>query len=358
VKAESAVGDQAEVRLRELEREAAATRSLYESFLARFKETQEQHQILQPDARVISPAQVPDRPSSPSVKLFAAVGLITSLVCGGVLALLLEQLDRSMRTGAQVERLLRVPALGLVPKVTGLGRDDRLHAYILQRPRSAFAEGIRGLYTQTRLAPPAGDRPPGVILVTSALPGEGKTTVAASLAAFAADLQHGTLLIDLDLRRPSVANEFAMRPEVGVVEVVAGEVRLEDAVYRDESTGLDFLLMPSSHANATAPLTPERLGAVLREARGRYDYVVVDSPPLLGVSDAKTLATLVDATIFVIRWEHTKQDAAVAAMKELRDVAANVAGAVLTQVDMKRHARLGYGDAGQYYSRYKKYYEN
>jgi succinoglycan biosynthesis transport protein ExoP len=355
-KSKSSLTDQASLKLRDLEREAAANRSLYEAFLSRLKQTEEQQQIVQEDARVISPAQAPGSPSSPSPKLFAAVGFTASLVLGSVLALLLEQLDNGVRHGRQVEQLLQVPSFGLVPKVTGMKRGQRLHRYLLDQPRSAYAEGVRALYTRIHMANV--NRPFKVILVTSALPGEGKTSLSISLAVFAAQLQRKVLLVGLDLRRPRLAKEFDLHPEVSAVEMVASGALLAEVVCRNEHTGVDVLADAHSHSNLTAVLTSRHLSAVLGQARARYDLVIIDTPPVLGVSDAKVLVPHADAVAFVVQWEKTKRDAAQAALKELSDVRANVIGAVLNQVDMKRHASYGYGDAGQYYHKYALYYKN
>jgi polysaccharide biosynthesis transport protein len=147
-----------------------------------------------------------------------------------------------------------------------------------------------------------------------------------------------------------------MRPETGIAKVVAGGALIEDVVRKDEQTGVDVLAVTHSHGNLTAMLTSRHLDALLQQARAHYDLVIIDTPPVLGVTDAKALVPQVDAVAFVIQWEKTKQDAAQAALKELCDVGANVAGAVLNQVDVKRHASYRYGDAGQYYSRYSTYY--
>jgi succinoglycan biosynthesis transport protein ExoP len=351
---ESAVTAQAEVQLRELEREAAANRLLYEDFLMRLKETEEQEHLVQADARVISPAQVPDRPSSPSPQLFAFVGFTGSIVLGSILAVLLEQVDSSLRSTRQIEDLLRVPGLGLVPEVTEF--HSSLRQYLTDNPHSAYAEALRALYVRLRLSNI--DQPPKVLLVTSALPAEGKTCLAAGLAASASQLQQKTILVDLDLRRPNVGREFSLRSDVGVVELIAGEALLVDAVQRDEESGVDVLGVARRHNNPVALLTSRRLDLLLQELREHYDCVVIDMPPVLGIADATALSQAVDAVVIVLRWERTKRDAARAALKELEDVSANIVGAVLNQVNMKKHAYYGYGDAGQYYGQFSRCYRN
>ena len=352
-KGQTAVTRQAQVQLRELERELAANRSLYETLLIRLKETEQQQEIVQADARLISPAQLPDAPSSPSPKLFAMVGFTASLVIGSMLALLLEQLDNTLRTGRQVEELLGLRSLGLVPKLADARPRTRLHGHMVDDPQSAYAEAVHALHTQ--LCRADGERPaPATILVTSALPGEGKTSLAASLAVFAVQLGHKTLLVDLDLRRPAVAREFAVQPEADVLAVVAGTVPLEHAVVQDPHSGLDLLAAEDDHGNPITLLTSKRLLAVLRAARERYDQVIIDTPPVLGLPDVKALSPAADAIVFVVHWDRTRRDAAAAALKQLADVSAPVSGVVLNQVDMKKHASYAYGDATQYYVEYGK----
>jgi len=353
-KGHSALTGQAQVALRELERKASAERSLYENFLVRLKETEAQQEIIRPDARIVSPAEVPGAPSSPSPMVFAFVGFTGSLVLGSILAVLLEQLDTSLRSGRQLESLLGVRSLGLVPAVTE--NDASLHDYFASKPDSAYAEGVRSVYTQIRWA--QAESPPKVILVTSALPGEGKTSLAGSLAMCAAQVQQRALLVDLDLRRPAIAERFGLESDAGILELLADDVYFEDVAQSDPHTGIDILAAAERTKSPSGLLTSNRLQRLLQEARERYDLIVVDTTPVLGIADAKMLASSVDAVVFVIRWERTKRDAARSALEELADVADNVVGAVLNNVDMKRHAYYAYGDSGQYYLKYSRYYQN
>jgi polysaccharide biosynthesis transport protein len=266
----------------------------------------------------------------------------------------MEQLDTRLRSTRQVEELLEVPSLGLVPNVAGLGVP--LRQYLTDRPESAYAQAMRALYAQLQLTEVEGAF--RVLLVTSALPGEGKTSLAASLAACAAELQGRTVLLDLDLRRPKVAREFGFEPRVGVVELLEGELGLEDAIWHDADGGVDVLPVAGNHPNPFSLLTSARLTNLLKQLDAHYDCVIIDSPPVLGVPDAKTLAGAADAIVFVLHWDRTTRAAAQAALKELRPFCTRVAGAVLSRVDLKRHARYSYGDAGQYYMQYSTYYRD
>ena len=356
VKSNRAAENQATVRLRELEREAAAQRGLYESMLARYQQTQTQEGLLQPDARVIYPAPVPWDPSTPSPMIFVAVGFTASAVFGCMLALLMEQLDKSLRSGRQIESVLQVPCLGLVPKVAGLRRHQSAHAYLRQKQRSIYAVSIRALYVSI-LMDQTGP-PPKVILVTSGLPGEGKTSLAASLAVLTAQSGKKTVLVDLDFWHPQVARQFGARSGYGVEEVIAAGRPLEGALVLADPGGLDILPATARSANPAGLIASQELRRLLDELRERYDCIVLNSPPLLGPADAAILSLYADTTLLVVQWQRTNRDAAGAALKSLRDLSANVAGAVLTQVNSKKHARYRYGDALQYSEQCGRYYSN
>ncbi|MCX8100507.1 MAG: polysaccharide biosynthesis tyrosine autokinase [Geminicoccaceae bacterium] len=345
-----------DVQLRQLEREAQASRQLYESFLQRFKETSEQKGIIESDARVIQVASPPEKPSSPGPVLFGAVGFIASLMLGTLLALLLERLDSGLRTARQVETHLGIPALGLVPRVDRLKRRQKPHQYLLAKPLSAYAESIRAIFTSLKLSNV--DDPPKVVLVTSSLPQEGKTTLALSLATFAARSSQRVLLLDLDLRHPSIHRDLGIEPRIGFIELMAGEASLADVIVHDEETDIDLLPVKKQTANPTDILGSNKMVSLIAELRSRYDFVVIDSAPLLGVTDTKVASLLADKVLFITQWEKTNVETARNGLSHLFEAKASVAGAVLTQVDIKKHATYGYGDVGQYYGKYQRYYVN
>ncbi len=344
------------VRLRQLEREAQASRQLYEAFLQRFKETREQAEVVKSDARVISEAAPPESPSTPGPTLFAAVGFVGSSMLGVLLALLLERLDSGLRSGRQIEAELGLPFFGLVPKLERLKRNQKPHQYLMEKPLSAYAEAIRSIFTSLQLSDV--DEPPKLVLVTSSIPQEGKTTLAVSLAVFAARSSQRTLLMDLDLRHPSIQRELGFEPETGFVEYMAGERELEEVIRHHRETGVDYLPIRKQTPNPTDLLGSRKMKQLLAELKEKYDFVVIDSAPLLGVTDSRILARLADKVLFAVRWDKTDAETARNALDTLRDVRADIAGAVLTLVDVKKHAQYGYGDVGQYYGKYQKYYHN
>ncbi|WP_035484344.1 GumC family protein [Geminicoccus roseus] len=346
----------AEIRLRELQRQADASRALYEQFLQRSKETREQQQLIEADAKIISVAAPPDKPSTAGPRLFGAVGFAGSLVVGSLLSLLLERRDRGLRSSRQIERLLGQQPLALVPRLDRLKRNQKPHQYLMAKPLSAYTESIRSVLTTLKLS--SIDNPPKVILVTSSLPQEGKSTFVASLATFAARSQKKVILVDLDLRHPSVARELGRPVAAGIVEFMVGDRTLDEVVQHDPASGLDFLPVKRQTANPTDLLDSQKMRLLIETLRQTYDYVFLDCAPVMSVTDSRVAALLADQVVFCVRWSKTPQDAVTLSFETLRQTNVPIGGVVVTQVDVKKHAQYGYGDVAQYYGKYQDYYVN
>lgn len=354
IQGKSGQGMVAEVGLRELEREAASTKQLYESFLQRYKETREQQQILDSDAKVLSAAQRPAEPSTPGLPIFLAVGFVASSLLGSMGALMLERMDKGLRSAEDVEQRLGLLRVGLIPQIREISPHRSTWRHLKDKPLSVFAESVRGVGTAIRFADV--DKPARTILVTSSVPGEGKSTLAQSLAVVTASADHRVLLLDLDTRRPTQAKTFGVEPANGIVELLGGEASFEDTVVHHEPTGVDLILVRRRPTNPAALMESRKLKAFIEQAQQSYDYVVIDTPPVLGVNDALLLCPLADAVVFVAQWAETKHQLAYNAVQALRSARAKILGVVLTKVDIKKHKRYGYGDAGEYYGTYTKYY--
>ena len=354
---ETRVGQQnrSEVQLRALEREANANRTLYETFLNRFKETSEQQGIQQPDARVISRADIPMAPSFPKKSLFIGVAMFGSIFIGIGLIALIENLDHGFRSMVQIEQMMGVASLGLVPAIgSGRGRKEP-HNYILKNPVSAFGESVRALYTGLLLSNV--DNPPKVVLVTSALPGEGKTTLSASLARMVSRMiNKNVILVDCDLRRPQMHTKFGLPQKPGLVEYLAGEASLNDVLRRDRASNALVLVAGRATTNSMDLLSSDQFKDLLAKLGNAADLVVLDSSPVMAVSDSRMLSRLADKTVFVVRWAETRREVAMAGLKQITDAGSQIAGVVLSMVNVSQHARYGYGDSGTYYGRYRKYY--
>ncbi|MDX6750725.1 polysaccharide biosynthesis tyrosine autokinase [Geminicoccaceae bacterium 1502E] len=342
------------VKLQELERRAETSRQIYQNFLQRYQETSEQEKLVEPDARIVAVASPPTAPSTPSPRLFLLGGFTVALLGGSLLALLLERLDKGIRSSREVEALLGLSTLALVPRLERLRRGQKPYQYLVDKPLSAYSEAIRSVYTAIRLG--SVDRPSKLVLVTSSLPEEGKTTLAVSLATLAARSNRKVLLIDLDLRHPSVHRELGWQVPAGLVEHMAGDRLLEEVIQHDAETGLDFLPIRAQTTNPMDLLESQKLRELLETCRQRYELVILDSAPVASVTDARLLSIMVDKVVFVLQWHQTVASAAQDSVRALREAGADIAGTVLTQVDLARHAQYGYGDIGQYYARSRKYY--
>ncbi len=361
IRGETGESGQAMIQLRELEREAEANRSVYESFLNRFKETSQQQDLQVPDSRIISPATAPLSPSHPRKALSLALALVLSGMLGVGLAFLLEHLDNGMTTARDVEDALGLPHLVSVPLVPvekgAGGKPLKPHDYLVQKPLSAFSEALRSLRSALQLSNV--DNPPKVILFTSALPSEGKTTTSVSFARAAAASGLKVVLVDCDLRHPSVHKTFGLAtPSSGLVELLAERLDPEAVMIDDDKTSLRILPIATGTANPPDLMASSQMQLLIERLRGEYDLVVLDSAPVLPVSDSRVLSRLVDETVFVVRWSDTPKDAAQAAIRELRLYQSNIAGAILVAVDATKQAKYGYGDGGYYYGKYSRYYVN
>ena len=346
------------VELGTLQRDANANRALYEQFLARFKETSEQKEIHQADARIISRADTPIRPSFPRVLLFIAIAFVASCLVAIGLVTLIERLDHGFRSMEQIEQIAGVPALGLVPSLQGMANlRKEPQDYILEKPVSAFGEAVRALHAGLLLSNV--DNPPKLVLITSAIPNEGKTSLSLSFARMVAKQgQKKVVLVDCDLRRPQAHRRLKLAEKPGLVEYLAGEATLDEVLQLDEPSNALIVSAGRTPNNPTDLLTSEHFKDFLRKLSEACDLVILDSSPVLAVSDSRILARLADKTIFVVRWAETRREVAVQGIKQIVEAGADLAGVVLSMVNVKKHARYGYGDSGYYYGPYRKYYSS
>lgn len=344
-----------EVQLRALEREAAANRALLDSFLTRSKEISGQDEIQTPDAQVISYASVPERPSFPRrTPIIAAVAGV-SAVFALLLVFLIERLDAGFRSMGQVEKLAGVPALTLVPALdAGHHKGPEPHDYVLEKPASAFAEAVRTLHVSLSLADV--DNPPKIILMTSSRPGEGKSSLSLALGRLVARTGQKVVIIDCDLRRSVLHRLLKLPAEPGLVELLAGKASLAETIRKDQPSGADIIAAGGHAPNPADLLGSHQMKYLAAQLSNIYDFVVLDCPPVLAVTDARVLAPLADKTVFVVQWAKTRRDAAMFGLKQLIDAGASLAGIALSKVDVKKHARYGFVDSGYYHGEYAKYY--
>jgi capsular exopolysaccharide synthesis family protein len=350
--------NEAEVTIRSLQSEVNANKQLYETLLSRFKETdiQQDSSLQQADARIIARAMVPDSPYYPRKNLMVMAALIVSAVIGMALAVVTELFDQGFRSLGQIEAATGLPTLAMIPALKeGEAEGKRPHEIAVERPNSSYGEAIRTLRTGlllTRI-----DHPPRTVMITSSVPGEGKTSLALSLACSAARSAQKAIVIDCDFRHPNMHNYLEYPNKTGLTDFLAGQASLEDVVEIDPRSGVHFITAGSRAPNPVDLLGSQEMKKLLARLASLYDLVVIDAPPVLPVSDALVLVRIVDKVVYLIRWEKTKRETALNGLKMLVEAGADLAGVCLTQVDLKKHAQYYYSDSGYYYaSGYKNYY--
>lgn len=345
------------IQLRALQRQASANRALYERFLNRFKETSSTQDLETSKARVLSRAESAGLTYPNRNRMLTNYLLVAFFgACGLVLAL--QFLNPGLLSPEQVQQVLREHVIGLIPLIPG---KVQLHDYVLEKPNSSLVEAINSLKFSLELSDP--DHPVKAVGVTSAVPEEGKTTLAISLARVVAASGKKVLIMDGDLRRSSVGKRLNLREKhKGLADLVmAGDADLTEFILHDEKGNLDYLPPGTAKfTNATDIFSSHRMSAIIDLLKSRYDLVVVDTPPVMAVADARIIGRVVDKMIFVIRWDKTPRKVARAALDQMRRAGVSLAGIVLQKVDLKRYGRVGYGDSGYYYhyGRYGKYYSS
>jgi polysaccharide biosynthesis transport protein len=297
---------------------------------------------------------VPLDPSFPNKKLFIALALVGSALFGMLLAIVVERLDNGFRSAEQVEQLTGVSGLGMIPALSAAARvGNAPEDFLVKKPTSNFAEAIRSV--RTAILYSHVDRPPRAILITSAVPEEGKSLLSVSLARSSAKAGQKVLLIDADMRRPKIGRLLKGNNQATLAELFAGQKTSEEVINIDEDTGMHFISAKSGMPNPQDMLGSQSMRDFVRQVSQHYDLVIIDSPPVLAASDSVVLSRIVDATVFVVRWEQTPREVVIGALKQLQAVGGVVAGVVLSRVNVKKHARFGYGDTGYYYGKYKEY---
>ncbi|HTN30878.1 MAG TPA: polysaccharide biosynthesis tyrosine autokinase [Pseudomonas sp.] len=325
-----------EFRLRELQREVDSNRVLYETFLARLKETAATSDINSANAQVVDRAIVPIQPSKPQKGMILGIAALVAGVLGMGLAFVREALDDTFRTGEDVESRINVPLLGVVPLVTRKSRNRMAHLFRLNE-ETRFCESIRTLRTGLVLSDI--DRPRQIVLVTSTLANEGKSTVAVNLAFSMSHIER-VLLIEADLRNPTLAHNFTLPTKgPGLADLIAGHSRLEDCV---RTVGkLAMLPAGTVPSNPQELLSSPRLAKILQALKSRYQRIIIDSPPSQVVSDALLLAKLSNALIYVIHAESTPIPMVQKGIGRLLRGKAPVIGVVLNQYDLAKAGRYG-----------------
>jgi polysaccharide biosynthesis transport protein len=356
----------AELTIRELESRAKESRSLYDSLLQRYMGSLDNFPMA--EARVIAPALPPQTKSKPRTALVLAIGALGGLALGVGLGLLRDLMDRVFRTSAQIESELELPCVSIVPRlscrkpefVAASGQADdgsrliastpsAVHDVAVNMPSSRYAESLRSIKLAIDLSP--GKASNQVIGITSALPNEGKTTIASSLAQLIGHTGKKIIIVDCDLRNPSLTATFAPNASTGLVEVINGSRSLEETVWRDPKTGLVFLpaVLRKPLFHSSEILSAEATRSLFTQLRASYDYVIVDLPPLTPLIDVRVTSQLIDFFILVVEWGRTKIGVTQHALHTAPNVYENLIGVVLNKTDIKSMVRYD-AQHSDYYS--------
>jgi polysaccharide biosynthesis transport protein len=337
-----------------LAREADTNKQLYDSVLGRYKEINLAGEIPASNVSILDRAEIPTRPSKPNKRLNLMLGALLGLIGGLGLALLLEHLNNTLRTPGEVERYLRLPTLVVVPdflrlpkvRLNGKPRISRQESnlnsklYIpsknpvaLGLPLSMLTEAYRKLRTAIFLSRPG--EPPKTILFTSGTKGEGKTMTVANTAIMLAQMELQILVIDADLRKPSCHKALRVRGGRGLTDFLAGQEELDSAIKPTSISNLSVLNCGSMPPNPTELVGSKRMNETLTALKDRYDFILIDSPPVMPVSDAVVLSTMVDGVVLVVRGDETKRHIVKAAVSQLGNGQGKILGVVLNCVDVR-----------------------
>jgi succinoglycan biosynthesis transport protein ExoP len=370
--AQSNLTNEAQVTLRMLESSAQTYRALHDNFLQRYMESVQQQSFPVSEARLISPATSGWK-SAPKVTQVFLLAVIGGLFMGVVVGLFRELSDRVFRTTEQIEDLLQADCVALVPMTKGdngseperkarpkglssertIQPDHGLIWAVADSPFSRFTESIRAIKVAADLKKLIKENK--VIGITSSLPNEGKSTVGAALAQLIANSGAGkVVLLDCDLRNPSLTRILAPHAKLGILDVMSEKASFDDVVWTDPITKLQFLpaVLPARLAHSSEVLASSAMRNFIDQLRQSFDYIIVDLSPLAPVVDVRATTQLVDSFLFVVEWGRTKIDVVEHALMVARGVHDHLLGVVLNKVDMSALGRYESYRGNYYYNRY------
>jgi capsular exopolysaccharide synthesis family protein len=333
-----------------------ADRILHENYLSQYNEMFERRTLLNASARIISPASLPKAPSSSRKKMIYAAAAALGLGCGVVIALLRELLRPGIKTCVDAERSFGLPVMGVIPALTdGKVRKishDRLVDMIIKEPFSDLGRAVQTLRVCLELSS-AGSK---VVLVTSAIAAEGKSTTAMLLGASSVASGKKTVLLDCDLHRQVLSGELSRGSRPTLSELLQGTATIAEVLTIDPMTKAYLIPAGAGQSNPADLLMSKQMGDLIAVLRRDFDYIIIDAPPLLPVIDALVLSTVVDKVLMVVEWSNTPRASISEAFKVLRSEVDRVAGIVLNKVDLDRlpeHRYGGYRGSYRYRDNYR-----
>ena len=337
-----------ESKRRVLQREVDTNQQLYDSFFTRLQETSEVEGFESANARVLDRATLPVEPFKPKKSLILIATLVMSAGFGVFIALVLDFLNSGIRSVEDVERKLGQRMMGLIPWQPHRKKDDLPLREFFDTSNHVFSEAIRTLRTSIQLLDLTGDKK--VVMVTSSVPKEGKTTVSINLA-FAMGQIGKTLLIDTDLRKPAIAKRFGMPGfQPGIANLVAGTHSLDECLCNDVASNIDVITAGSATPNPQELLMSDNFKKVINDLREQYEHIVIDTAPIQAVSDAIIVSESADMLFHVVKADATNEKIVSSGLERFMRVGKRIDGVILNQVDVKK-AGNGYAYTG-YYDKY------
>jgi capsular exopolysaccharide synthesis family protein len=348
VTSRTAAQNQARVKLGELQANATSAHALYQTYLDRLKQTEQRASLETPDVHLVSPASVPLSPASPKKLLIVGGAGLASLVLAFLGALIMDRMCNGFRSAGEMSAALGLTVLTTIPELKTRRRALRdVSMQVVRRPNSEFSEALRGLEIGLSQHEDASDDVTvgKAILVTSALPAEGKTSTTVNLARRLAASGHRVIIVDADQKRPRVASALGLHNiRYGLADCLARRCSLDEALIPDPCSSLLALLATGGEDSES--VGSAAMASLIERLRQTADYVIIDSPPVLAVHDSKLLGRMVDGTIFVVRWRKTSREAAMLAVNLLREFHVRLIGSALLRADAKQYQYYAFGYTG------------
>lgn len=307
-------------------------------------------------ASILRHATPPNTPSFPNKLVTLIIGTLMSLILGIVIVLFIEKTRNNFLSGKQLEANLNYPCYALIPKVK---KDDNkpIADYVMDHPSSPTAEAVRALRLVLKLRAEADKgvnaQDSKVITITSSLPNEGKTTLSSWIARLAAKSGERVILIDADLRRPSVHKHFGQQNTLSLVEYLGNHNKIEDVINTHDASGLHIIYGRSVPNSALDLTSSDKMAQLIRSLRKAYDLIIIDSPACMAVSDARALEKLSDQLLYIVQWNKTSREVVHNGISQFSQFGNARIATVLSNIDLKKHVQFGYGNAFSDYSNYK-----
>ncbi|BBP44484.1 GumC family protein [Thiosulfativibrio zosterae] len=334
-----------EFKLRELQREVDSNRAIFDTFMTRLKETTATSDLQTTNARIVDPAVIPTEPIKPKKGLIIIIAGFLAGLFAVFLTLLSNALNNTFKSADEIESKLNIPVLGVLPLIKNIKKDQKIALSFHKNIDKIFSECVRTVRTSVMLS--SIDTTHKVVIVTSSIPGEGKSTTSINLADAIGQLEK-TLLIEADMRRPTMSKILGLQPGTpGLANLIAGSNSIEECI-KSLYGGMDIIVAGIVPPNPLELLSSERFKDLIDELSETYERIIIDCPPVQAVSDAIVLSGFADSVIYVIKSDSTNKQTVMHGVGKLLQNKAPIRGIILNQVDIKKAKQQGYSYEGYY----------